>query len=499
VALAAALLASLPMPGADAIQARPAGAAVRTPTSAPLAGSDHVVVGVASQYAPGTVQVYEGDTLQLLNVDNVPHNVFSRESKPDGKPLFASALITGPGATAPVVGVDALDAGSYQYFCTVHANMVGTLAVEGGPSPVPSVPSVGPPPAGPPVAVGAGVVASPTSITIFGDSLYATSYAAGNVQRLPLLAGGALGPAATYASGFTNPLGITFAPDGTLFVADSHPSSRPNRTTAGRVQAVPPGGGPPAVVIDELPNGRHNTNGMAVRNGRLFIANGNSTDDGVAGGQPEEPLSGALVSVPLGARGLTPTSPLVRPDGTGMRNVFDVAFRPGTDEAWMPTNGPDALDPFGEDALHVARIQADDVLIRHVPDFGFPGCVYKSSPTGPQVGQNSAVAATKPCSPTHTPPVALFGLHVSANGLAFGPPGGYWDGDLFVAEYGNNPGETMAGHQIVRVPIDEFGRAGTPVQVLPGVSPLDVTFGPEGLYVADFFSGQIMLLRPPPV
>ena len=36
-----------------------------------------------------------------------------------------------------------------------------------------------------------------------------------------------------------------------------------------------------------------------------------------------------------------------------MRNLYDVAFRPSTNEAWIPMNGPDMQDlPFGEDLLN---------------------------------------------------------------------------------------------------------------------------------------------------
>ena len=149
---------------------------------------------------------------------------------------------------------------------------------------------------------------------------------------------------------------------GVAYVSDSHPSTTPGRVTDGRVWAVSPGGAID-VVIDGLPNGRHNTNGMAVHNGRLYITNGNSTDDGVAGGEPEvPPYSGSLLSVPLNGRGLGPADAIVH--ATGMRNVYDVAFRPGTSEAWITMNGPDALEPFGEDLLLKTDVTADPAELR---------------------------------------------------------------------------------------------------------------------------------------
>jgi DNA-binding beta-propeller fold protein YncE len=88
------------------------------------------------------------------------------------------------------------------------------------------------------------------------------------------------------------------------------------------------------------------------------------------------------------------------------------------------------------------------------------------------------------------PPEALLGLHVSSNGLAFAP-----DGSLYIALYGNNPGEVSAGHQVIRVPISADGVVSGPHEVVvDGGSPLDVAFGPAGLYVADFSANTITLV-----
>ncbi|HVE46971.1 MAG TPA: cupredoxin domain-containing protein [Acidimicrobiales bacterium] len=500
------------------------------------------VTAVGFRFVPASVTVLEGDTLEFVNLDSAPHDVVSVEVPP----LFQSDLVAGP-ATTTVRGVEALEPGDYPFFCTVHNNMEGVLSVVENPLPPLPVDPFEPPA----VSVATGTVPTPTSLTVRGTDLYVASWGSGTVSRLPILPEGLLGPPTTYAGGFVNPLGIAFGPDGTLFVSDSHPSSRSGRTRDGRVWAVPPGGGPPQVVIDQLPNGRHNTNGMAVDGDRLYITNGNSTDDGVSGGSPEEALSGTLLSIPLEGRDLTPASAEVVVEARGMRNNFDVAFRPGaaSPEAWMTMNGLDAQEPYGEDLLLKAEIEplapvpatsAPPALTaasgpstkgsgkggggkgggkptttttsssttsstttttlppppeRVVEDFGFPGCVHGE---GSLAGvQNANPAVTDKCDGTETPPEALLGLHVSANGLAFGP-GGYWKRDLFIAEYGNNPGETNSGHKVVRVPIGADGTViGPPQDLLTLPSPLDVAFGPNGLYVADFTSGQILLLRPP--
>ena len=461
-------------------------------------------------YTPTPTSIAPGDHLSFTNLDAAPHDVVSRDTKADGSPLFRSNVV-GQGVTTPVNGTEDLAAGAYAFYCSVHPFMTGAVTVGAG---VPDLPA-DPPDPGSVEATPVGAVPTATSVTVHDGALYAAGWAQNTIYRLPLLAGTVPGPALPYVTGVSAPLGITFGPDGTMFVADSHPAATPGRGTAGRVWAIPPGGGDAGevgqIVVDELPNGRHNTNGMAVNENRLFITNGNSTDDGVAGGDPEMPLSGTLLSVPLGTRNVVigqPGDEVVRVEATGMRNVYDVAFRPGTDEAWMPTNGLDAQDPWGEDTLlktHVdatvttvtGRKKKTTVTVQDAPpdDFGFPGCVYGSGQATPYI-QNQNPAVTDVCDGTHKAPEQLLGLHVSADGLAFGPPGGFWDGDLVVALFGNFSGSQVVGHELVRVPIGPDGSSQPPVDLLPGGLPLDVTFNGDVLYVADFALGIVMVTPP---
>jgi plastocyanin len=83
------------------------------------------------------------------------------------------------------------------------------------------------------------------------------------------------------------------------------------------------------------------------------------------------------------------------------------------------------------------------------------------------------------------------------NVVALDKASAIWDGDLFIAEFGNFFGDGVVGHQVVRVPIDANGKAGAPQTFLPGVAPLDLAFGPPGtgLYIGDFATGQILLVK----
>lgn len=421
----------------------------------PARATDTVVSAAGNTFVPGDITMTAGSRLTFTNADAAPHNVVADASDRRG-PIFHSDVAT-TGKSVTVDGVERLKPSTYTFACSLHPQMRGTLTVT-APGPVATAAPVLP------VSTG-GSVATPTSIAVRNGTLYAASYATGTVSALPILPGGALGPATPYASGFDSPLGIAFAPDGTLYVADSHDV---NGRRVGRVWSVK--GGTNRTVIDGLPNGRHNTNGLAVANNRLYVANGNATDDGVNGGPKELPLNGTVLSYALPVT--TRSKPAV--EARGLRNVYDLAFRPGAkNDLWFATNGPDAQDPYGEDLLHRVDVSGP------TKDYGFPGCVYDAN-----------LKAKKGCHGAR--PERALGLHVSADGVAFGT-GGVWGSDLYVAEYGSNA-PPPAGHKVVRIPIVN-GRAGAPQDVVVGPSPIDLAFGPDGLYVADFDTGAILLLR----
>ena len=95
--------------------------------SVPGGTSATVVAGpgaVATTYATPVVTMQKGSSAQFTNLDVAQHDVVSRTG------LFRSALI-GAGQTTPIDDVEALDVGTYPFFCSLHPNMTGNLSVTG--------------------------------------------------------------------------------------------------------------------------------------------------------------------------------------------------------------------------------------------------------------------------------------------------------------------------------------------------------------------------------
>ena len=100
------------------------------------------------EFVGGPFSQAAGTTAQLSNPgapNSAPHNVYSRSAGPDGGPLFFSTLVQA-GETRAVRGTEYLSAGSYDFVCTLHNGMNGTLEVSGGqptarPRALPTVPA----------------------------------------------------------------------------------------------------------------------------------------------------------------------------------------------------------------------------------------------------------------------------------------------------------------------------------------------------------------------
>ena len=104
-------------------------AAVAVPSQAgPL---DARIVAVAFEYQPAEITLRQGEPLEFTNLDVAPHDVTALDAGPDGLPVFASETV-GTGVTVLVEGLDDLAPGVYDFTCTLHPSMLGTLYLEPG-------------------------------------------------------------------------------------------------------------------------------------------------------------------------------------------------------------------------------------------------------------------------------------------------------------------------------------------------------------------------------
>ena len=95
-----------------------------------------VQTGDSNVFAPVDVNIAQGQTLDFQNLEVAPHNLISRLAGPDKGPLFEAKTFQGPDVSKAVQGVQYLGAGAYDFHCTLHENMVGTLTVSSSGTPV---------------------------------------------------------------------------------------------------------------------------------------------------------------------------------------------------------------------------------------------------------------------------------------------------------------------------------------------------------------------------
>ena len=276
-----------------------------------------------------------------------------------------------------------------------------------------------------------------------------------------------------YAANVPNARQMALSPNGTLFVSTRR---------AGNVYAVvDDNGDQTADRVLTLDSGLNMPNGVAFRNGSLYVAEINRIlrYDEIESQltAPPEPVvvndtlpterahgwkfidfgpDGRLY-VPVGApcnicdneetdpRFATILS--MQPDGSdltiyahGVRNSVGFDWHPTTDELWFTNNGRDRLgDTEPADTLH------------HAPStglhFGFPFC-HQGNIQDPEFN-------TRPCS-EFRPPAQRLGPHVASLGMEFYTgnmfPGSYRN-EIFIAEHGSWNRTVEAGHTGYRLTV----------------------------------------------
>jgi len=102
--------------------------------AAPAAHAENIVAGPNTTYLTTSPSMDQGEPLTLYSFDVPNHDVRATDKGADGEPLFGTPLI-GFGGSAFVEGSQYLTTGQYGFFCSIHANMVGTLTVTGAGTP----------------------------------------------------------------------------------------------------------------------------------------------------------------------------------------------------------------------------------------------------------------------------------------------------------------------------------------------------------------------------
>ena len=264
------------------------------------------------------------------------------------------------------------------------------------------------------------------------------------------------------------------------------------------------------------PFSNHYTNGIAFDDaGRLFIAQGSSTDAGLAGlGWPETPLSSAILVADINAPGFdgtitySPSGPPADDDvdqaggdvavyAPGLRNPYDLVLH-SNGNIYATDNGPMGV------AFSITCTESDSPssqsdelnLIEQGNYYGHPNrnrgrtdprqCVYHAGEEGSGAG--------------FTGPIAVLPAHCSCDGIAeyTGTAfGGAMLGDLVIAQWSRARISRMVlspdGNSVVSTS-DLASKAGEPFEF---ADPLDVTVGPDGtIYIAEFNADAISYLAP---
>jgi subtilisin family serine protease/glucose/arabinose dehydrogenase len=324
------------------------------------------------------------------------------------------------------------------------------------------------------------------------------------------------------ASGLDDVLGIAFDPTAPASPVALYASHRDATRTDGFESVISRYTAPDWVredVITGLPTSRpylnHTTNGLAFdAQGRLFIAQGSSTDAGISGPPspdqywPETPLSGAILLTEIHAPGfdgaitydppVPPASDTITKTGgdvsvfaSGLRNPYDLVLH-SNGRLYATDNGP--MGPYYSASCTQAASgvsPSDELnLIEEGRYYGHPNrnrglsdarqCAYRRAESGDGNGA--------------TGPIAVLPPHCSCDGIAEYTAlttGDVMTGDLLVVSWSSG--------DLYRIRLAPGGRSVADIgeTVNDFDAPLDVTVSQDGtIYVAEFGAGRISYLQP---
>lgn len=276
----------------------------------------------------------------------------------------------------------------------------------------------------------------------------------------------------TIASGLNMPNGVAFR-NGDLFVAEVNRIIRFDKILS-RLDNPPP----PVIVNDSYPSDRHH--------GWKFIAFG-----------PDDKLYvpvGAPCNVCLEDDSIYASITRINPNGSGreifasgVRNTVGFDWHPETKQLWFTDNGRDMLgDDLPPDELNCAPVAG--------LNFGFPFLHGKNIPD-PEFGK-------KDVDNSFTIPRQELGPHVAALGMRFYTGTMFpeeYKNNIFIAEHGSWNRSSKIGYRVTRIVLDGdnvikyeiFAEGWLKNEKVSG-RPVDVLVMPDGsLLVSDDYAGKI--------
>jgi glucose/arabinose dehydrogenase len=272
-----------------------------------------------------------------------------------------------------------------------------------------------------------------------------------------------------FATGLNQPFGIAFYPRGAnpqyVYVGDTNAVVRfPYRS--GDLKAT----GPVEEIVPHLPTGGHSTRDLAfsLDSKRLFVAVGSGSNVDDPDRNPGEFHRANILEY-------TPDGKFVGVYGSGIRNPAGIGVNPTTGEVWCSTNERDSL---GDNLV--------PDYITHVQPGGFYGWpwYYIGGHPDPRLEGKHPELKDKVIIPD-----VLLQPHNASLELTFYDGAQFpreYRGDLFAAEHGSWNRANRTGYEVIRVPLEDGHASGVFEDFITGfVTPGGEAWGrPVGVTVA---------------
>jgi glucose/arabinose dehydrogenase len=279
-----------------------------------------------------------------------------------------------------------------------------------------------------------------------------------------------------FATGLHEPFGIAFYPVGDnpqwVYIGNTNSVVRfPYKN--GDLQA----GGGPETIIPQLPTGGHSTRDLAFSpdGSKLFVAVGSASNVDDPDTHPSEHHRANILEY-------TPDGKFVKVYASGIRNPVGIAINPATGQLWCSTNERDML---GDNLVpdYITSVKEDGF-------YGWPW-YYMGDHQDPRLEGKHPELKDKVIVPD-----VLLQPHNASLELTFYEGSQFpsqYKGDIFAAEHGSWNKSVRAGYEVIRVPLKNGKAIGVYEDFLTGfvVSDELVWGRPVGVAVAK--DGSLMV------